>query len=360
MSSYILYWDRRIDLIPHQSIVIRESEEAKEIIKGDVFFVITEGGKTNLLARLRVNHCIVDSDRKALILDINDPETAFFFRRYVDAVTIALPLGIKISGPREIIRITDEAAALLSNICGTGDFSSRIPPPMWPGIQQRVYRNVTRAIRDGDNRPGIDIATAFLRKHYVTSELPGQSPVYVNAARQALFPNQLDFEGTTKAPKRKRINLRNRVPLTDEAINAGVNDDVALTLVAPPDKQRHQYILRELRDRLLELGLEPKYDGFVDCIVETPGCDLYFEVKSGTPGSLSKQLYVGTGQLLYYIWLDSKQFKKRIRGYLVMEGVPNMPEEYYDFVKSVSLSIIWSSDVAEMVVEDLELRDISA
>jgi hypothetical protein len=359
MSPYILYWERRVDLVPHQSIVVRDSEDAKGIIRGDVLFVITLGRKTSLLARLRVNNCIADSDREALILDINDPETAFFFRRHVDAVPVILPPGIKIGRHREIIRITDEAASLLSNLYGISDFSSRISPPMWPGILQRVYRNVTRAIRDGDKRPGIDIATEYLRKHYVTSELPGPSPVYVNAARQALFPTGSQFKGTVKATKRKRINLRNRATLTDEAINAGVNDDVALTLIAPPEKQRHQSILRELRDRLLELGLEPKYDGFVDCIVETPGCDLYFEVKSGTPGSLSKQLYVGTGQLLYYIWLDSKQFKKRIRGYLVMEGVPNMPEEYYDFVKSVSLSIIWSSDVAEMVVEDLELRDVS-
>lgn len=353
MSSYILYWDRRVNLITHQSIVTRDSEDAKEIIKGDVLFVVTLGSKTNLLARLRVNHCIADVDRKALILDINDPETAFFFRRHVDAVPVILPLGIKIGSSREIIKITEEAASLLSNLCGTGDFSSRILPPMWPGIQQRVYRNVTRAIRDGDNRPGIDIATAYLCEHYVTSELPGPSPVYVIAARQALFPTQSYFEDVVKVPRRKRINLRNRAPLTDEAINAGVNDDVTLTLVAPPDKQRHQSILRALRDRLSELGLKPKYDGFVDCIIETPECDLYFEVKSGTSYSLNRQLYIGTGQLLYYIWLDSKQLKKPIRGYLVMESVPDRPEEYHNFIKSVSLSLIWSSDIAEMVVEDL-------
>jgi hypothetical protein len=64
-------------------------------------------------------------------------------------------------------------------------------------------------------------------------------------------------------------------PLTDDATEKGINEDISSVTTTPPDSRRHQQILQQLRDRLLELGFAPEYNGFVDCKTSCESGDVY-------------------------------------------------------------------------------------
>ena len=146
---------------------------------------------------------------------------------------------------------------------------------------------------------------------------------------------------------------RGRHELTVEAIQKAINEDVA-TAGHTPNTQRHQQILALLRDRLIELGLVPKYDGLVDCIVERDKFDVYFEVKSTSPESIAHQVRLGFGQVLHYIWMDSNDSPPTIRGHLVIEGPWNTGDESLrTFVMSNSVRLTWSQDIASLEISDL-------
>ena len=213
----------------------------------------------------------------------------------------------------------------------------------WDAIVRQVQTTVARANRDGDTRPAIEIAESFLRRAYVTSQLPGPAPVYQNAARLALGINTDSEEPRS----------RGRHELTDEAIQKAINEDVA-TDGHTPNTQRHQQILALLRDRLIELGLAPKYDGLVDCIVEREQFDVYFEVKSTSPESIVHQVRLGLGQVLHYIWKDSKVTPKTIRGHLVIEGPWRTNDESLrPFLMSKSIRLTWSQEITSLEISDL-------
>lgn len=353
MSTFRLHWDASADLSPTGQIVIRDSEESRTIRTGDLLYVVTDAEDPRLLARIAANYCTQNLSRKSLVLGIDDPKTAFFFRRHSDAVGVPFLSKGDQRGHREATRLPEDVASNIANLCGTNDFSSIALPPTWPGTVRNVDRVVARAIRDKDTRSSVEIAVAYLRHRYVTSELPGPAPVYVNAARRALAPIVIPEERQALTRKAKVIKIRRRGPLTDKAIQAGINDDSASTVIGSPDSKRHQLILQRLRDRLQDLGFNPLYDGFVDCIVEAEHGDLYFEVKSATPETLQRQMRQGVGQLLHYMWLDKKQAKKPIWGCLVVEDVLGRPMDIREFVQSVSLGFIWSGEINELMVQDL-------
>ena len=202
---------------------------------------------------------------------------------------------------------------------------------------------VARALRDQDHRPDIEIAEAFLRRSYVTSQLPGPAPVYLNAARLAL--------GIATASS--STELRRRNDLTDEAIVKAINEDVA-TAGHTPNTQRHQDILAVLRDRLVELGLVPKYDGLVDCIVEGDQFDVYFEVKSTSQESVVHQVRLALGQVLHYMWMDSDSVSRIIRSHLVIEGPwTTRDERLRKFLLANSVRLTWSRDIPLLNITDL-------
>lgn len=345
MGTFRLHWDASVGLSPTGQIVIRDSEESHEIRRGDLLYIVTEAEEPRLLARVAVNRCTRHPSRRALVLDIDDPKTAFFFRKHNDAIGVSFLAKGKPCWHREATQLTEDIALKLADLCGTHDFSSTALPPIWPGTVRSVERVVTRAVRDEDTRPSIEVAVAYLRRRNVTSELPGPSPVYVNAARYALAPIVILRERQVLTRRAKGIRTRRRGPLTDEAIQASINDDSAITVASSLDTRRHQLILWRLRDKLQELGFTPLYDGFVDCIVEAENLALYFEVKSATHESLHQQVRLGVGQLLYYIWQDSRESQKPIRGHLVVEDASERPAEIRDFVESLSLGFTWSSKI---------------
>ena len=222
------------------------------------------------------------------------------------------------------------------------DFSTA-SPIRWESIARQVETSLARAIRDGDTRPHLEIAESFLRRSFATSQLPGPAPVYQNAARRAL--------GVSRALDQAQQRPRHR--LDEEAIQRAINEDVA-TAGHTPNTRRHQQILALLRDRLVQLGLEPTYDGLVDCIVEMQGFDVYFEVKSASPETVLHQVRLALGQVLHYMWMDSSTSTRSIRGHLVVEG-PWAPgdELLVAFVESLSIPLTWSTDIPSLTTDSL-------
>ena len=310
---------------------------------GDDIYVLTEGEPSKLLARLSVLEVSLDTFRHRIDLKIGGHRSAFFFDNSSDAVPINPPSTTSTSPSYEVRCLDPKSAQQITGACGSHDFSSSVPV-RWDAITQQVGTNVTRASRDGDPRPELEIAESFLRRNYVTSQLPGPAPVYQNAARQAL--------GQSFPPKRSVP--RRRLLLTQEAVQRGINEDVA-TAGQTPNTSRHQEILEQLRARVKQIGLVPMYDGLVDCIVESDDADIYFEVKATSPGSVVHQVRTGLGQALHYMWMDKDVTLRTIRGHLVVEGPwADQNESLQDFLESCLVRLTWSQDIPSMEISDLE------
>ena len=312
----------------------------------DDVYVLTEGEPGKLLARLSVLDVSLDTFRHRIDLQIGGPRSAVFFDNSSNAVSIRLPSTTSTPSRYEVRCLDPESAQQLAGACGSHDFSSSVPV-RWDAIAQQVGTNVARAKRDGDPRPDLEIAESFLRRNYVTSQLPGPAPVYQNAARQAL--------GQILAP-RPSVPRRRHV-LTREAVQRGINEDVA-TAGHTPNTSRHQEILDRLRARLKKIGFVPRYDGLVDCIVEAADADIYFEVKSATRESVAHQVRTGLGQVLHYIWIDSESVPKALHGHLVVEGPWRTQDESLRvFVRSCSVGLTWSSEIDSLEVDDFSITD---
>ena len=310
---------------------------------GDDIYVLSGNEPSKLLARLSVLNVLPDPFRHRIDLTIGGPRSAVFFDNSSDAVPIRLPTAV--SGPsRRVASCLDpEAVEQLVGACGWHDFSSPSIPVRWGAITRQIEIAVARANRDGDRRPALEIAESFLRRTYATSQLPGPAPVYQNAARLAL----------SITPESASSRTRGRHELTDEAIQKAINEDVA-TAGHTPNTQRHQHILALLRYRLIELGLVPKYDGLVDCIVEGAKFDVYFEVKSTAPESVVHQVRLAFGQVLHYIWMDSDDNPRPIQGHLVIEGPWNSDDEALRiFLMSNSVRLTWSRDIPLLEITDI-------
>ena len=309
---------------------------------GDDIYVLTEGESGKLLARLSVLDVSLDTFRHRIDLQIGGPRSAVFFDNSSDAVSIGLPSTTSTRSRYEVGCLDPESAQQLAGACGSHDFSSSVPV-WWDAIAQQVRTNVARAKRDGDPRPDLEIAESFLRRTYVTSQLPGPAPVYQNAARRALGPI---LAPRPSVPRRRHI-------LTQEAVQRGINEDVA-TAGHTPNTSRHQEILGRLRARLKQIGFVPRYDGLVDCIVEATDADIYFEVKSTSPDSVVHQVRTGLGQILHYMWMDSDDTPRTIRGHLVVEGPWALHNESLrDFLESCLVRLTWSRDISSLETSDV-------
>ena len=325
------------------SLPIAASGDGNCVRIGDDIYVLTQGDSSRLLARLSVLEVSPDTFRHRIDLQIGGPRSAVFFDNSSNAISIRLPSTTSISSRYEVRCLDSESAQQLAGACGSHDFSSSVAI-RWDAIAQQVRTNVARARRDGDPRPDLEIAESFLRRNYVTSQLPGPAPVYQNAARQALGPI---LAPRPSVPRRRHL-------LTPEAVQRGINEDVA-TAGHTPNTSRHQEILEQLRARLKEIGFVPSYDGFVDCIVELTDADIYFEVKSTSPESVVHQVRTGLGQVLHYIWTDSNADSRTIRGHLVVEGPwADQNESLRDFLESCLVRLTWSRDIPSMGISDLE------
>ena len=324
------------------NLPIAASTDGHCIQVGDDIYVLSMGEPNRLLARLSVLNVRPDPFRHRIDLTIGGPRSAVFFDSSSDAIPIRLPTTVLGSSRREASRLTAEAVQRLVGACGSHDFSSPSIPVRWGAIIRQVESTVARGNRDGDRRPALEIAESFLRRTYATSQLPGPAPVYQNAARQALG---ISLESVS-------LRTRGRHELTDEAIQKAINEDVA-TAGHTPNTQRHQQILALLRDRLIELGLAPKYDGLVDCILERDKFDVYFEVKSTSPESVVHQVRLAFGQVLHYIWMDSNDNPRTIRGHLIIEGPWNIGDESLrTFLMSNSVRLTWSHEISSLEIND--------
>ena len=322
---------------------IAASGDGHCITVGDDVYILTEGESSKLLARLSVLGVSVDAFRHRIDLKIGGPRSAVFFDNSSNAVPINVSTSSSTPYRYEVHCLDPESAQQLIGVCGSHDFSSSAPV-RWDAISQQVRTNVTRASRDGDPRPDLEIAESFLRRNYVTSQLPGPAPVYQNAARQAL--GQI-LPSRPSVPRRRHL-------LTREEVQRGINEDVA-TAGQTPNTSRHQEILDRLRARLKQIGLVPMYDGLVDCIVEVTDADIYFEVKSTSPESVVPQVRTGLGQVLHYMWMDTDAASRTIRGHLVVEGPwADQNVSLRDFLESCLVRLTWSQDIPSMETSDLE------
>ena len=351
MTYYRLHWDPDKTLNPCSELLVRDAGYAVDICEDDWLFVIAESDEPSLLARLKIRSCHRDPLRDRIACNVARFETTFCSRT-ANPLTRASVLEKTNSVHRTVSPLTiSEAEALLASCERAGDYAFRVPPPTWPGLTRKIDIMTSRAIRDGDTRPSIEIAVDFLRSNYVTTELPGPAPVYLNAARLAIKILE-DTKGTDASIDSSfQRRLRKRGPLTEEAIRKGINDDIATFEATSPDSTRHQEILSELRARLIELGYCPEYDGSIDCIITSGEVDIYFEVKSASHESFSHQLRLGVGQLLHYLWTDKDVNPRPVHGWLVIDD-NDAPESYEEFLKSIPLGICWRSGIPNLSIEE--------
>ena len=344
-----IHWSAEREITADERLFIRDSGDGMCIRVGDDLYIVSDSQQSRLLARLSVWSVTHDANRCRLELNVGGPRTAVFFTRAHDAVAVRIQGESKGRSHREATLLQPDSAHILINACGYHDFSRRPPPAQWNAIVGQVRLAVARAHRYQDPRPDVEIAESFLRRKYVTSQLPGPAPVYQNAARQALGLTSL---ARTSVP-------RKRHELTQEAVRRGINEDVA-TAGQAPNTSRHQEILERLRVRLEQIGLVPRYDGLVDCIVEGTDADIYFEVKSASADSVVHQMRTGLGQILHYMWMDADDSPRTIRGHLVVQG-PWMPdnESLRAFLESCSVQLTWSQDIPSLDVNDLEVAQSS-
>ena len=341
-THFQLHWDADYSLNPKTQLFIRDTTDARSIKIGDEIYIVSIGKIKRLLARLYVKATSHDKFRRRIELTIGGPRSAYFFRNATRGIEVQINRRFENHRHRDVTSVDQATVDVLASVCGTHDFAHNTKSPYWRAIKRRVTTAVARARRSGDTRPDVEIAEEFLRHNFVTSQLPGFYPVYQNAARLAL---ELDNTKTGSTIRRRRR-------MTEETIRNGVNEDVAMS-GQTPDSARHQEILAQLMRRLEELKLIPIYDGYVDCIVELDGFDVYFEVKSATADTVTHQVRTGLGQILHYLWLDSDKTPRPITGHLVVQG-PWMSrhEELCHFVGSCSIRLTWSNEIESLQIED--------
>lgn len=340
-----IHWSAEQEVSLSGILSIRDSGDGQRIGVGDVLYIISDGQQSKLLARLSVLNVTQDTFRSRIDLRVGGPKTAVFFTRARDAVPVSLQSDSASSLHREATLLRSDAVHVLTTACGAHDFSRHPTQVHWAAIVRQVKLAVTRARRYRDPRPDVEIAESFLRRKFVTSQLPGPAPVYQNAARHALGHI---------TPQRFSVPRR-RHELTREKVQLGISEDVA-TGGQTPNTSRHQEILERLRVQLEQIGFAPRYDGLVDCIVEATDADIYFEVKSTSPESVVHQVRTGLGQVLHYMWMDSNATPRKIRGHLVVEGPwANQNESLRDFLGSCLIRLTWSQDIPSMDIRDLEV-----
>lgn len=340
---FVVNWPADREFKPRERVSLRDSGDGQALSAGDELFIVSSGRRTRLLARLSVLHVDHDGFRSRVDLTVGGPRTAFFFARTSDAVEVG-SLGERTSQhTKEATRLGLKASQILTGACGNHDFSRKPPNLKWSNVIQRVEIALARARRRGSSRPALEIAEAFLRYNFVTSQLPGPSPVYQNAARIALGLSALSEQSVR----------RQRHELTPDAVERGINEDVSIS-GHTPNTNRHQMILDQLRVRLVQLGLAPKYDGLVDCIVEAESFDIYFEVKSCSSETVVHQIRTGLGQVLHYMWMDNDIDQRALRGHLVVEGPwGSSNEDLRRFVETYSIRLTWSEDIPTLTQNDL-------
>lgn len=339
-----IHWSAEQEIRLSGTLSIRDSGDGKRIGEGDDLYLVSDGQQSKLLARLSVLNVTKDTFRSRIDLRVGGPKTAVFFTKARDAVPVALQSESGSRLHREASLLQSDAVHVLTTACGTHDFSRHPTQVHWAAIVRQVRLAVTRARRCRDPRPDVEIAESFLRRKFVTSQLPGPAPVYQNAARHALGHS---------TPQKLSVPRR-RHELTREKVQLGISEDVA-TAGQTPNTSRHQEILERLRVQLEKIGFTPRYDGLVDCIVEATDADIYFEVKSTSPESVVHQVRTGLGQVLHYMWMDTNATPQKIRGHLVVEGPwTNQNESLREFLGSCMIRLTWSNDIPSMDVRDLE------
>ena len=339
-----VHWSAEQNVRADESLSIRDSGNGLCIRVGDDLYVVSTSQQSRLLARLSVQSVTHDAFRSRIDLTVGGPRTAVFFAKARDAATVQLQEESPGRTHREATLLNPDSTRVLAAVCGAHDFSRPPTSVQWNTIVKRVGLAINRARRSRDPTPDVEIAESFLRRNYVTSQLPGPAPVYQNAARQALG---LTFQAQRSVPRRRH-------ELTREAVQRGINEDVA-TAGQTPNTSRHQEILELLRARLEQIGFVPRYDGLVDCIVEIGDVDVYFEVKSASSESVVHQVRTGLGQVLHYMWMDADISPRTIRGHLVVEG-PWVPqnESLRDFLESFLVRLTWSREVSSLEISDVD------
>ena len=343
--AFRIVWSRYRQLARFRRLFIPDSADGLRIEVGDDVYIVSDGPAPRLLARLVVINMEHDSYRYRVRLTVDGPRSAYFYVRPQDATAVQLPDTSETHLHGEATFLDSISTEILATACGTHDFSLPRLPARWRAIQGQIKLAIARARRDGHLKPEIEIAERFLRHNYMTSQLPGPAPVYLNAARRAL-----GFDSPSEPS-----TFRERHALTNDAIIIGINEDVA-TSHHTPDSKRHQEILNQLRSQLERLGFIPKYDGLVDCIIESDDADIYFEVKSATRESVAHQVRMGLGQVLHYIWIDSESVPKALHGHLVVEGPwRSQDESLRVFVRSCSIGLTWSSEIDSLDIDDFSV-----
>lgn len=341
--QFRIEWNPEWPIRLEERLSIRDSADGMHINVGDDLYIISSSQQSKLLARLKVQAVAHDTFRSRIDLVVGGPRTAMFFINAREATPIQFQDESRGHVHREAISLSPNSVEALAAVCGNHDFSRPPNSKQWSTMVRRVESAIRRARVYQDPRPALEIAEGFLRRSYVTSQLPGPAPVYQNAARLALG---MGLESAQSQP-------RSRHELTDDALQKAINEDIAAA-GHTPNTQRHQEILTLLRDRLVQLGLSPKYDGLVDCIVECEGFEVYFEVKSASPESVIHQVRLALGQVLHYMWMDSDKNPRPIRGHLVIEGPWHAGQESLrGFLQSQSIRLTWSQHIPALQTSDL-------
>lgn len=103
----------------------------------------------------------------------------------------------------------------------------------------------------------------------------------------------------------------------------------------------HERLVRDMNRQILDLGVEPKFNGLVDLFLEHQGIQVIFEMKSCSHSNLHDQARVGLAQLYEYRFLHEMPEAKLV---LTLEGRPEKSDAWLlpYLTKDRGLYVCWS------------------
>jgi len=352
VKHFVVGWDSSTELPLSGQLHLKKPENEISPKQGDLIYVMSiYVGSPKILARLICSDSVVDEHHQRVSLSSNHPDSAVFFRKAMRASSC--PQEFIVPEERSIEECPPALHKWLTLAIGNNSFARLSAPINWASTVLAIKQEVRRVGQRPDTRSDVQVATDFLRGLYPTSELPGPSPVFLNAARLALDESSPEtLENSNEAGSLIHISKnRKRHSLDDLAIGSSSTESETYS-AHPPDSRRHQNILKTLRDQLISIGLEPLHDGYIDCIVEFNKFDVFFEVKSASsPASFAHQLRQGVGQLLYYLW-QSRSQTKPASGWVVIEQ-RDVDFDYLSYVNSTGLSVLTTNELQSLSLSDL-------
>lgn len=207
-------------------------------------------------------------------------------------------------------------------------------------------------------KANFDAALIFARTHFVRAELvslPDKDVYEVAAAVLAGFddvPQTCTHATSLVADDDHDVMLFHELGADEiacvERVWQRTQNPHSLDRLEQSDK-RHQLILKSLANLVRAGGLTPTYNRFVDLRVEVPPRELFFEIKTATPGNFLHQVRLAAGQLLEYRFRRQKNGDQSVELIAVIEDNCTESDCAFarQFLTSLDITLVCWDEVAD-------------